>query len=55
MIAKWKWHIGEINKHYDSPYADRRLPANRHKNYARYTTYLRLEETRNSLNMCKWI
>jgi hypothetical protein len=39
MIAKWKWHIGEINKHYDSPHSDRRFPADRHKNYVRYTNF----------------
>ena len=37
MIAKWKWHIGEINKHYDSPHSDRRFPVDRKKNYVRYS------------------
>ena len=39
MIAKWKWSIGEINKHYDSPHSDRRFPVDRHKNYVRYTNF----------------
>ena len=37
MIAKWRWHIGENNRHYDSPHNDRRFPVDRHKNYVRYT------------------
>ena len=39
MISKWRWHIGEINKHYDSPHTDRRLPADRKKNYVRYSNF----------------
>ena len=39
MIAKWKWHIGEVNKHYDSPHSDRRFPADRKKNYVRYSNF----------------
>ena len=39
MMSKWRWHIGEINKHYDSPHADRRFPVDRHKNYVRYTNF----------------
>lgn len=39
MIAKWKWHIGEVNKHYDSPHTDRRFPADRKKNYVRYSNF----------------
>ena len=29
MMDKWRWHIGENNKHYDGPHSDRRFPANR--------------------------
>lgn len=39
MIAKWRWHIGENNKHYDSSHSDRRFPVDRHKNYVRYTNF----------------
>ena len=39
MIAKWKWHIGEVNKHYDSPHSYRRFPADRKKNYVRYSNF----------------
>jgi|TARA_B110000238_G_scaffold158604_1_gene171879 hypothetical protein len=39
MIAKWKWHIGEVNKHYDAPHTDRRMPADRKKNYVRYSNF----------------
>ena len=39
MIAKWQWHIGEINKHYDSPHSDRRMPADHKKNYVRYSNF----------------
>ena len=37
MMNKWRWHIGENNKHYDGPHSDRRFPADRKKNYVRYS------------------
>ena len=36
-MNKWRWHIGENNKHYDGPHSDRRFPADRKKNYVRYS------------------
>ncbi len=39
MIGKWKWHIGETNQFYDSPHNDRRFPADRKKNYVRYSNF----------------
>eukprot|EP00356_Strombidium_inclinatum_P002192 CAMPEP_0170480814 /NCGR_PEP_ID=MMETSP0208-20121228/1502_1 /TAXON_ID=197538 /ORGANISM="Strombidium inclinatum, Strain S3" /LENGTH=209 /DNA_ID=CAMNT_0010753411 /DNA_START=12 /DNA_END=641 /DNA_ORIENTATION=+ len=39
MIGKWKWHIGETNAFYDSPHTDRRFPADRKKNYVRYSNF----------------
>ena len=37
MMNKWRWHIGENNKFYDGPHTDRRFPADRKKNYVRYS------------------
>ena len=39
MISNWRWHIGENNKHYDNSHSDRRLPADRKKNYVRYSNF----------------
>ena len=39
MISKWKWHVGEINKWYSAPHSDRRFPADRKKNYVRYSNF----------------
>ena len=36
-MNKWRWHIGENNKHYDGPHSDRRFPVDRKKNYVRYS------------------
>ena len=37
MMDKWRWAIGENNKHYDGPHSDRRFPVDRKKNYVRYS------------------
>ena len=39
MVAKWKWHVGEINQWYSAPHSDRRFPADRKKNYVRYSNF----------------
>ena len=39
MIANWKWHIGETNRYYDADHKDRRFPADRKKNYVRYSNF----------------
>jgi hypothetical protein len=39
MTAKWRWHIGETNDKYGQAHSDRRFPADRHKNYVRYTNF----------------
>jgi len=39
MMSRWRWAIGETNKHYDSPHTDRRFPADRKKNYVRYSNF----------------
>merc|ERR1719361_3012467 len=39
MMSKWRWHLGENNKHYDNSHSDRRLPADRKKNYVRYSNF----------------
>merc|ERR1719482_877490 len=39
MISKWRGHIGENNRHYDNSHSDRRMPADRKKNYVRYSNF----------------
>jgi len=39
MINKWKWHVGEITQIYGPPHSDRRYPADRKKNYVRYSNF----------------
>lgn len=39
MTAKWRWHIGETNDKHSQAHSDRRMPADRHKNYVRYTNF----------------
>ena len=39
MMNKWRWHNGDNNKFYDGAHSDRRFPADRHKNYVRYTNF----------------
>jgi hypothetical protein len=35
----WRWHIGEINKTHAGTVSDRRHPADRKKNYVRYSNF----------------
>ena len=37
MIGKWRWANGEINKFHGLEKSDRRFPADRKKNYVRYS------------------
>ena len=39
MMSKWRWAIGETNKHYDRPRTERRFPADRKKNHVRYSNF----------------
>merc|ERR1719313_1760334 len=39
MTAKWRWALGETSRHYSQPHSDRRLPADRKKNYVRYSNF----------------
>mmetsp|Transcript_2107 Transcript_2107/g.1432 ORF Transcript_2107/g.1432 Transcript_2107/m.1432 type:complete len:235 (+) Transcript_2107:37-741(+) len=39
MIQHWRYRIGENNQSHDGPHRDRRMPANRHKNYLRYSNF----------------
>ena len=55
MIANWRWHIGENNKHYSNPTSDRRFPAHRHKNYLRYSNFhQQLKNKRISMIHTNW-
>ena len=39
MIENWRWHIGETNNTHPNPVRDRRFPADRKKNYVRYSNF----------------
>ena len=39
MIQQWRWVNGDSNKQYDPPHRDRRMPADRKKNYVRYSNF----------------
>lgn len=39
MIEHWRWRIGETNKNHAAMVSDRRFPADRKKNYVRYSNF----------------
>jgi len=39
MIAHWRYMIGETNKSHGPAHRDRRFPADRKKNYVRYSNF----------------
>ena len=39
MMHKYRWANGETSKHFDSSHTDRRFPADRKKNYVRYSNW----------------
>ena len=39
MIEHWRHRIGETNAHHTSGHSDRRFPADRKKNYVRYSNF----------------
>jgi hypothetical protein len=39
MIEHWRYRLGETNKTHSAPHRDRRLPADRKKNYVRYSNF----------------
>ena len=39
MIENWRWHLGETNKRHPMAVRDRRFPADRKKNYVRYSNF----------------
>ena len=39
MCESWRWHIGETNSTHPLPVKDRRHPADRKKNYVRYSNF----------------
>ena len=47
MIAKWQWSGGEINKFYGSP-NELRMPADRKKNYVRYSNFHQVRKNKKS-------
>ena len=39
MVHNWRWVNGEMNRMYEAPHRDRRFPADRKKNYVRYSNF----------------
>ena len=39
MIENWRWHLGETNSKHPLAVRDRRMPADRKKNYVRYSNF----------------
>ena len=39
MIEHWRFRLGETNKTHGAPHRDRRFPADRKKNYVRYSNF----------------
>ena len=39
MIFKWRYSMGEMNREQNPPQKDRRFPADRKKNYVRYSNF----------------
>lgn len=39
MIEHWRWRLGETNSMHGPQHRDRRFPANRIKNYVRYSNF----------------
>ena len=39
MIEHWRYRLGETNRIHDSGHKDRRFPADRKKNYVRYSNF----------------
>jgi len=39
MCENWRWHVGDTDKRHMAPVKDRRFPADRKKNYIRYSNF----------------
>jgi len=39
MIEHWRYRLGETNSTHSGPHRDRRFPADRKKNYVRYSNF----------------
>ena len=39
MCEHWRWHLGETNASHPAAVRDRRMPADRKKNYVRYSNF----------------
>jgi len=39
MMEHWRFRLGEVNKTQNGPHRDRRFPADRKKNYVRYSNF----------------
>ena len=50
MIEHWRYRIGETDKTHSLANRDRRMPANRHKNYIRYSNFHQVRRNKR-LNM----
>ena len=50
MIEHWRYRLGETNRIHDSGHKDRRFPADRKKNYVRYSNFHQIRRNK-KLNM----
>lgn len=39
MTERWRFSLGEVSSQYSQPHRDRRFPADRKKNYVRYSNF----------------
>ena len=46
MIHKWYWHTGMVNHYYDSPNSKYLFPADRKKNYVRYSNFHQMRQNK---------